>query len=207
MLGLSTHRRGSNFTRGSTAARMAAASAIIGISVAGVILATVGPVFSDTEVVSADTFEVGTLDIAASPASAALSLASMAPGDQVTGPITLSNEGSLQARYAMTLFATEDRLASALELIVKIGVTNCDNDGFAADGKVLYGPGDAGAIGGIPAFGDPASGPDPGDRLLDPTTEETLCFRVRLPHSSGNSLQNASTTITVEFIAEFAPPS
>jgi hypothetical protein len=177
------------------------------ISVTGVTIATVGPVFNDTEVVSADTFEAGTLDIAASPASAAISLASMAPGDQVTGPLTLSNEGSLQARYAMRLFATEDRFASALELIVKIGVTNCDNDGFAADGKVLYGPGDAGAIDGIPAFGDPAPGPDPGDRLLAPAADETLCFSVRLPISSDNSLQNASTTITVEFVAEFAPPS
>ena len=207
MLGLFTKLIGINFTLDSTAARLATGSAIMGVSVTGVILATFGPVFSDAEAVSADSFEAGTLDITASPARAALSLVSMAPGDQITGTLTLSNEGSLQARYAMRLISTEDRFASALKMTVKTDVTNCDNGGFSADGEVLYGPGEAGAIDGIPAFGDPMSGPDHGDRLLNPAAQETLCINVRLPISIDNSLQNASTTITMEFVAEFARPN
>ena len=101
MLGLLTNLVGISFTAGSTAARVAAASAVMGVSVTGVTIATVGPVFNDTETVYADVFEAGTLDIAASPVSAAISLEAMAPGDQITGTVTLSNEGSLEATYAM----------------------------------------------------------------------------------------------------------
>ncbi len=206
MLGLSSNLLGIGFTLGSTAARVAVASTVMSVSVTGVTIATVGPVFSDTEMVSADAFSAGTLDITASPASAALSVSAMAPGDYATGEITLVNTGSLQARYSMRLISSESRFASVLQMTIKADVASCDNDGFFSSGEILYGPGIAGAVDGIPAFGDPAPGPDPGDRLLNPASEEVLCVNVLLPISTDNALQNASTTVTVEFIAEDSAP-
>ncbi len=107
----------------------------------------------------------------------------------------------------MRVISSESRFASVLRMTIKGGVAYCDNDGFFSSGEILYGPGIAGAVDGIPAFGDPAPGPDPGDRLLKPLSEEALCLNVLLPISTDNALQAASTTVTVEFIAEFAPPS
>ena len=104
----------------------------------------------------------------------------------------------------MRSLASEDQFASALQMTVKIGVTNCDNDGFSVDGDVLYGPGAAGAVGGVSVFGDPVSGTDPGDRLLGWQQEEAFCVNIALPLYTDNSMQDASTTLTMVFMSEIA---
>jgi hypothetical protein len=90
----------------------------------------------------------------------------MAPGDEVTNPITVTNGGSLELRYAVTSTTTENTLAGQLDLTIKTGVTTCTNGGFGASGN------------------------------------ETLCFNVELPASTGDTFQGLNTTATFAFQAE-----
>ena len=68
-------------------------------------------VFTDTQNVPSNTFSTGTLDISTNPTSALVTFSAMAPGDQVTNPITVTNGGTLQLRYAVTSTTTENVLA------------------------------------------------------------------------------------------------
>ena len=126
----------------------------------------------------------------------------MAPGDTVTAPVTVSNAGSMQMRYAIRSTTTEDLLAAQLDLTIKTGVTACDNGGFGVDGAVIYGAGDAGNTSGLNLVGDPSQGAQAGDRTLNAAVNEILCVQVSLPTSTGNSFQSLTTTATLEFLAE-----
>jgi predicted ribosomally synthesized peptide with SipW-like signal peptide len=133
-----------------------------------------------------------------------LTTAAMMPGDSVTDDVVIENDGTAQLRYAMTSSSTNaDSLAlrDALSLTIKtIDVTTpgtpCDNfDGAST----LY----SGVLGAATAaFGDPTPGSDVGDRVLNAGVNETLCFRVTLPSSTGNGSQGATTTTTFTFDAE-----
>jgi len=159
-------------------------------------------IFTDTASVPNNTFTVGTLDISTNPATALVTFSGMAPGDQVTNPITVTNAGTLQLRYAVTSTTTENVLAAQLDLTIKTGVTTCTNGGFGASGTVIYGPGDLGSVAGTNVIGDPAQGGQSGDRTLNASGNETLCFNVTLPSSTGNSFQGLNTTATLAFQAE-----
>ena len=101
---------------------------------ASVVAVTSLALFTDSASVGANSFTTGSVDINATPASAAVSMPAMAPGDQVTNPLTVNNSGSLDLRYAMESTTTENVLAGELVLTVKSGVTACNNAGWAADG-------------------------------------------------------------------------
>jgi predicted ribosomally synthesized peptide with SipW-like signal peptide len=159
-------------------------------------------VFTDTQSVPANTFSVGTLDISTNPTTALVAFSGMAPGDEVTNPITVTNGGSLQLRYAVTSTTTEDTLAGQLDLTIKTGVTTCTNAGFDTDGTVIYATGDLGSTTGVDVIGDPTQGADTGDRTLNASANEVLCFNVQLPSSTGNTYQGLNTTATFDFQAE-----
>jgi hypothetical protein len=159
-------------------------------------------IFTDTASVPNNTFSTGTLDISTSPTTALVTFSGTAPGDEVTNPITVTNAGTLQLRYAVTSTTTEDTLAAQLDLTIKTGVTTCTNAGFDTDGTVVYGPGDLGSVAGTNVIGDPTQGDDTGDRTLNASANEALCFNVQLPSSTGNSYQGLTTTATLNFQAE-----
>jgi spore coat-associated protein N len=159
-------------------------------------------VFTDQDVNNANTFTTGTVDISTSPGSAFITFSDMAPGDEVTEPLTVSNDGTLELRYAVTSTTTEDTLAAQLDLTIKSGVTTCTNAGFDTDGTVLYGAGDLGSMAGVSAIGDPAQGADTGDRTLAALANEELCFNVALPLATGDAYQGLTTTATFTFDAE-----
>ena len=108
-----------------------------------------------------NTFTSGSVIISTSPASAFITMSNMAPGDTVTDQLTISNDGTLQLRYAMTTVATNidtKNLRDALTLVIKEKGTDCATfDGTHA----LHGTLADGAI------GDPTTGGDTGDRTLD----------------------------------------
>lgn len=158
--------------------------------------------FTDSASVGSNAFTTGTVDISTSPASALVTYSGMAPGDQVTAPITVTNAGSLQLRYAVTSTTTENTLAAQLDLTIKSGVTTCTNAGFGTDGTVVYATGDLGSTTGVNVIGNPAQGADTGDRTLAASASEVLCFNVSLPSSTGNSFQGLTTTATFTFDAE-----
>ena len=139
-----------------------------------------------------------------SPTTALVTFSNMAPGDEVVNPITVSNNGSLQLRYAVTSTTTENTLAAQLDMTIKSGVTTCTTGDFGTDGTVLYGPDDLGSMTpGDNVIGNPAQGDDPpGDRTLAASSSEVLCFKVSLPISTGNTFQNGTTTATFDFQSE-----
>jgi spore coat-associated protein N len=171
--------------------------ATIGVGAASLAL------FTSTANVPANTFTAGTVVISTNPASALVTLAAMAPGDAVTAPITVSNTGTLDLRYAITSVATNadaKGLKDQLVLTIKSGVATCTNAAYAATGTIEY-TGDLDSTAGK-LVGDPASGADPGDRVLTAGTNEVLCFHVSLPLATGNGFQAATTTATFTFDAE-----
>ena len=140
-------------------------------------------------------FTSGSVDISTSPASAFITMSSMAPGDSVTDQLTVSNDGTLELRYAVTTAATNTDsldLRDALTLTIKTLGTNCTT----FDGTELYtGTLASGAI------GDPTQGADSGDRTLAASGSEDLCFKVELP-SAATGPEAAATTATFTFAAE-----
>ena len=173
----------------------------IGVLVVGVGVGT-GAIFTDSQSVDANTFSTGTVDIATSPTTALVTFSDMAPGDQVTNPITVTNSGSLELRYAVTSTTDEDTLAAQLDLTIKSGVTTCTNAGFGTDGTVIYGPDDLGSTAGINVIGNPLQGDQGADRTLAASGNEVLCFNVSLPLDTGDAFQNTTTTATFNFQAE-----
>jgi hypothetical protein len=141
-------------------------------------------------------FTSGSVEISTSPASAFLTMSNMAPGDSVTAQLTVSNDGTLDLRYAMTTVAVDGAppgLAAALTLEIRDEGTDCTT----FDGNELYnGSLDLGYI------GDPTPGPNAGDREITVAAgSEVLCFRVTLP-SGATGPEGASTTATFTFDAE-----
>jgi hypothetical protein len=175
---------------------------LAGALITSVLVTSTGAFFTDAQNAGANIFSTGTLDISTAPASAIVSFSSMVPGDTVTAPVTVANDGSMQLRYAVRSTTTENLLAAQLDLTIKTGVTTCNNGGFAADGTVIYGAGDAGNTGGLELVGDPTQGMQAGDRVLDAANDEVLCVQVSLPTATGNTYQGLTTTATLEFLAE-----
>jgi hypothetical protein len=167
---------------------------------AGAPWAVTHAVFTDTQAVTGNTFSTGSVDISTSPTSALVTFSGMVPGDKVTAPLTVSNAGTLQLRYAMSTSITgSTTLSDGLTLGIKSGVTTCTNAGFATDGTSVYTTGTSLTSG---AIGSNAQGAQTGDRTLNASASEILCFQVSLPSGSSSSLQGLTTTATFTFDAE-----
>jgi predicted ribosomally synthesized peptide with SipW-like signal peptide len=180
----------------------AIASTMVMALLAAVLALTALALFTDTQSVPSNTFTTGSVDISTSPTSALVTFSGMAPGDQVTNPITVTNAGTLQLRYAVTSTTTENTLAGQLDLTIKSGVTTCTSAGFGVDGTVVYAAGDLGNTSAINLIGNPAQGSQAGDRTLNASANEVLCFNVSLPSSTGNTYQGLTSTATFAFQAE-----
>jgi spore coat-associated protein N len=172
------------------------------VAALGVATTTTLALFTDSDNVAANTFSTGTVVLSTSPTSAVVTFSTMAPGDQVTAALTVTNGGTLAFRYAVTSTTTEDTLAAQLDLTIKVGVTTCTDGGFGSDGSVIYTTGDLGSTGGINVIGDPTTGGDAGDRTLAASGSEILCINVTLPSGTGNSFQGTTTTATLAFASE-----
>jgi hypothetical protein len=185
--------------------RLLLGTAVVGVTLVGLSSLVTGAFFTDSDSVGANTFTTGTVALGVSPATAAITLTGMAPGDAVTAPITVSNNGSLALRYAVT--STTDGtdnnfLAAQLQMTIKTGVTTCTNAGFSGSGSAVYGPGVLGSTTGTNVVGNPAQGAQAGDRTVAAGGNETLCVQVTLPTSTGNTYQGKTTTATFAFNSE-----
>ena len=183
------------------AGKLVATTAVMAL-LAGLLGLSALALFTDTASVPGNSFSTGTVTISTSPTSAQVTFSGMAPGDQVTNPITVSNDGSLELRYSVTSTTTEDVLAAQLDLTIKSGVTTCTNAGFGVDGTVVYPTNDLGSVAGTNVIGDPAQLFQVGDRTMAASSSEVLCFNVSLPSSTGNTFQGLTTTATFAYQAE-----
>ncbi len=153
-------------------------------------------VFTSTATVPNNAFTTGTLRLTTQPTAAVVTYAGMAPGDQVTRPLTVTNAGSLALTYTMTTTVTADSgmgLANVLTTTIKSGVTNCSNTGWASSGTLLTNS----AL---------ASAAIASARTLTAGANEVLCFHVTLPLTTTNGYQQASTTVAFVFNASSDPP-
>jgi hypothetical protein len=175
-------------------ARLVASSGVLIAGVWGSAMA----LFVDTESVASGNFTTGSVGIGVTPVSTSLTMSNMAPGDKVTAPVTVSNDGTLDLRYAMTTVSGGDAaLASTLAVAVRSGVASCTNGGFASSGTQVA----SGTLGAL-SMGDPAAGAQAGDRTLAPSTNEVLCFQVALPTTAASTLQGKTASATFTFAAE-----
>jgi spore coat-associated protein N len=161
--------------------------------------------FQSTGSSAPNAFAAGTVDVANSPASALMSLTNMMPGETITAPLTVTNSGSLQLRYALASTVTNSDgkgIGAQLTLTAKSGVASCTNSGFSASGTVLYGAAPLGELGSsLSLIGTPNAFPN-GGRTLSPAAGETLCLQVTLPAATGPGFQGATTTATFTFSAQ-----
>lgn len=184
--------------------KIAATVAVVGV-LAGLGAFGALSIFTSTADVTGNAFTTGTVVISTSPASVLITYDNMAPGDTTTQSLVVSNDGSLELRYAISSSATDtdlkglkDQLVLTIKTIdVTLPATPCDD----FDGTQLYtGDLDDGVSGYL--VGDPTQGEDTGDRTLAASTSETLCFQVSLPSDTGDAFQDATTTATFSFEAE-----
>lgn len=155
--------------------------------------------FSDSDSVTGNSFDTGTISLSTSPTSALVTFTDMFPGDSVTAELTVSNGGSGELRYAMTSSVTDTTLSGGLSLDVKSGLSTCSSAAMddGALGTVVF-DGTLSAA----AFGDPTQGAQAGDRTLAAGASEKLCFKVLLPLDASNTLQGLTTSATPTFASE-----
>lgn len=198
--GRGSHSEPSGSRRGGSGVKILASIAVLALAGAVFTVSSLA-LFTDSESVTGNAFTTGSVDLTATPATAVVTAAGMAPGDQVTAPLDVANSGTLELRYALSSVTTEDTLAAELVLTVKDGVTTCDDANWTADGTDLY-AGVLGTMVGVPLVGDAAQGSQAGDRVLAAGASEVLCVNVSLPLSAGSSAEGQSTSATFTFEAE-----
>lgn len=149
--------------------------------------------FTDTDA-STWAFTAGTIDINTNPA-VLTAVSGMMPGDDATEALTVTNGGSGDLRYAISVAAT-NALGTALQLTI--------NEEDGAGGCALFNGVSvlaATTLNGA-AVGNSLQGADAGDRVLLAGASEVLCLRVSLPLTTGNGSQGASSAATFTFAAE-----
>ena len=186
--------------------RLALGVIVTAVAAAGLTGVVTSALFTDTDTITGNTFTTGTVSLTTSPATAAITMTGMAPGDKVTRAITVTNAGTMALRYAV-LSTTDapdaDFLAAQLDFTIKSGVTTCDDTGFDVGGStVVYATGDLGSTTGAKVVGDSAAGAQAGDRVLAAAGSEVLCAQVLVPLGTGNTYQGKTTTATLTFNAE-----
>jgi spore coat-associated protein N len=128
----------------------------------------------------------------------------MTPGDSVTNPITVTNSGNVQLRYAVSSSATNaDGKALKDQLVLTVKTVDVTTPGTPCndfDGTQLY-TGDLDSTAGK-LVGDNTQGSQAGDRTLASAANEILCFRASLPLATANTYQGATTTATFTFDSE-----
>jgi len=162
-------------------------------------------VFTDQQTSPDNVFTTGTVILGIAPAIAMFTVSNMAPGDVEYGGLKVSNNGSLELRYAMTTTADDtSTLDEQLDLTIDV-VTAPGGDGiwYTDDDVVgeanIYGPN---GVLSSAFFGDPAQGGQAGDRTLASGTSERLRFNATLPLDTGNSYQGTTCTVAFVFDAE-----
>jgi hypothetical protein len=152
-------------------------------------------IFTDSDATTWS-FTTGSIDISVAPKPVTAAVTGMMPGDAVTAPLTVTNAGSADLRYAMTTVATNP-LGQQLDLEVRTEDVDGACDDFDGASVVAAGTQLDGA-----AIGDPAPQVQSNERTLAAGNAEVLCFRVSLPLSTGIGFMGATSTATFTFDAE-----
>ena len=174
--------------------RLAMGLGVLGVTATGLSSLATGAFFGDHKDVSVDKIVSGSVVLGVTPASAALSLGNMAPGDSAVSQLTVSNGGTLEERYTAGVTTTGDAgLAGRLLLTVKRGVTSCTPGGFDSSGSVVTSV-PLNTVGALFT-----------KEMAAHSDNDVLCVRVFFPPSTrdlDNPLQSKTVTATLNFDSE-----
>ncbi len=117
--------------------------------------------------------------------------AALAPGEPLVETIEVTNEGSLELRYAVTAETLSHTHANELTVTVWNLATKQDagpDCGTQPPASTLFGPATLGSARAARLIGDSAQGAQAGDRTLTPGASETLCIQmIALVRADGSS--------------------
>ncbi len=147
--------------------------------------------FTDTTQSTAGSWTTGTIVLGVTPTTA-WTASNILPGDTGSQTIKVANTGTGQLRYAVTTAISGETKSVASQLSLSIKAGTCPGAGAA-----LYSGALAAAV-----IGNPAQGGDTGDRVIDASTSENLCFAWTFSSAAGNTYQGAAATATFSFAAE-----
>jgi hypothetical protein len=153
---------------------------VAGALVATLMFGAAGAYFTAQAQVAENVISAGTVTISTEPTSAALSIASLAPGATVTKPLTVVNSGDLAVDYVVTA-AKKSGITEFFEALT------CR---VVADGSVVY-EGPLSALRTTPL-------------ALEAGARAQLLFSVGIPSSAGNELAGDYTKISLYIDAEQA---
>ncbi len=193
---------------------------LVALIAVGLLAALIGTasraIWTSSATVPANDFTTGSVTIGTIPTTDALNLTLAKPGD-TTGPVAIQvqNTGSLNFIYSVSAASVPaTALDTEMDLEVRLNDATVGGDATPAtpcdefDGTRLHlsgGPGDLVPAGGL-IIGDSAVGnqatPGGGDRTLNASTNEDLCFKVTLPTNAPNTAQSLTTVVTFTFWAE-----
>jgi len=198
--------------------RVWATGAILVLAGVGVTSLTTSALFTDQDSLSG-AITTGTVVLTADGAQFELPLEGLAPGGSVFAPLTVSNEGSLALRYAVSMAAATATPSTgtpgpgdlrtqlrarifavpACTLAATDDATPLGDSANLADGDFGLPPGpDPAAI-----VGNPATGAQVGDRPLDAVVRsETLCVRVDMSIDADDDYQNTAAELTFQLDSE-----
>lgn len=194
--------------------RIVPALLVLALAAATIAVGLTGALFTDTDTIASNSFDTGSVTLGTTASNLPFAVTGMAPGDtEGAYDVTVSNDGSLEYRYAITSTSTEDTLAGQLDMWVwaesaeddSVLGNNTTCDATPGGGNVsnfLYEQGVLGSTGTTNVVGDPAQGSHTGDRVLGGGASEVLCFYVELPSSSDNTYEGLSTSADFAFEAE-----
>lgn len=156
-----------------------------------------GAWFTAETSVGGNGFSTGTVDIAAGVATTQFNVTDMAPGESAYAGVEMTNSGSLELRYEVTVdgITGDALLASTLQREVRVIDINetCEAGTFVSGQDIG---------GGAQSYDDP-SVINSTARVLVPGFSERLCFKVDLPDTADNAVAGMSISdSTFTFSAE-----
>lgn len=173
------------------------------VASAGLATLASNALFTDSDSFS-ESFTAGSVKLNANDSvSQAINLDNLAPGDVSYHGMEIVNAGSLDLRYSLAASSVDGAvtgLGAALQTGVKViaSADACNATTYGASVTTAYAKANLSALG----FGSSAAGAQAGDRSLTVGAGEKLCFLFDLPSTTGNALQESSTTVTFTFSSE-----
>jgi predicted ribosomally synthesized peptide with SipW-like signal peptide len=178
---------------------------LLAIAVAGLAVVSMSAgamslaLFTDTETVDG-TFSSGTIVLDAAKVDALSLTTSLMPGDQITDDVVVENDGTAELRYDVSAASVDDSSPNGGALYEALTVTvNGPDVDLVPDGTPCD---DFDGSEVLPSTTLGATTTVASDRVLASGGNETLCFRVALPDTTGDAYQGAATTTTFTFAAE-----
>ncbi len=155
--------------------------------------------FGDNEMLGMNQLASASVSVALGPTTVLFDARNMAPGDRFEGEVVFENDGTLPLRYALVADTSDSNrlLLEALEWRIWPAASGACGP---APVQLLF----EGAASDPQIFGNPAIGPDDGDRLIQPGTTDLLCLDVEFPIDVSNNLQGAGAVVELTILAEQA---